>query len=165
MQDLQESLPRTIVEYITQPVLVDGVEDNFCHILKCVLWAFKPCIDGFNYCKPIVQVDGTFLTGKYHGTLLTTISQDGNRNIFPLAFTIVEGEKRRSWYGSLSYCVHMSHSNQMSVSLLTEAQPYYQHYNLQMLVGKHMGCNQCFASGTLHQTSIRSLKMRSLKDN
>jgi len=29
-------------------------------------------------------------SGKYHGTLLIAISQDGNQNIFPLAFTIVE---------------------------------------------------------------------------
>jgi len=59
-------------------------------------WAFGPCIEGFKYCKPVVQVDGTFLTGKYHATLLTTIAQDGNRNIFPLAFAIVEGETKEA---------------------------------------------------------------------
>jgi len=50
-----------------------------------------------------VQVDGTFLTGKYHGTLLTAISQDGNRNIFSLAFSIVEGEKKKAliWFFQL----------------------------------------------------------------
>jgi len=44
--------------------------------------------------------DGTFLTGKYHGTLLTTITQDGNRKIFPLAFVIVEGETKEAmiWF-------------------------------------------------------------------
>jgi len=35
-------------------------------------------------------VDNTFLTEKCHGTLLVAIAQDGNRNIFPLAFAIVE---------------------------------------------------------------------------
>jgi len=50
-----------------------------------------------------VQVDGTFFTGKYHGTLLTVISQDGNRNIFPLAFAIVEGETKEAliWFFQL----------------------------------------------------------------
>jgi len=50
-----------------------------------------------------VQVDGTFLTGKYHGTLLTVISQDGNRNIFSLAFVIVEGETKEAliWFFQL----------------------------------------------------------------
>jgi len=59
-------------------------------------WAFGPCIEDFKYCKLVVQVDGTFLTGKYHATLLTTIAQDGNRNIFPLAFAIVEGETKEA---------------------------------------------------------------------
>jgi len=50
-----------------------------------------------------VQVDGTFLTGKYHGTLLTAISQDRNQNIFPLAFVIVEGETKEKliWFFQL----------------------------------------------------------------
>ncbi|KAF1899190.1 hypothetical protein Lal_00019312 [Lupinus albus] len=45
-------------------------------ILDRVFWAFKPCIEGFGFCKPILQVDGTFLTGKYNGTLLIASSQD-----------------------------------------------------------------------------------------
>ncbi|XP_019442324.1 PREDICTED: uncharacterized protein LOC109347050 [Lupinus angustifolius] len=52
---------------------------------------------GFSFCKPILQVDGTFLTGKYAGTLLIASSQDGNRRIFPVAFAIVEGETREAW--------------------------------------------------------------------
>ena len=89
---VQESFPWTIVKYVTQPFVIDSVQDNLCYIFEFVFWAFKPCIDDFNYCKPIVQVNETFLTEKYHGTLLITIGQDGNRDIFPLAFAIVEGE-------------------------------------------------------------------------
>jgi len=95
-QALQQSLPGTIVQYVTRSVVVDALEDNSYHILERVFWAFKPCTYRFSYCKPIVQVDGTFLTGKYHATLLTAISQDGNRNIFPLAFAIVEGETKEA---------------------------------------------------------------------
>jgi len=75
--------------------VVDGVQDMLVYILQRVFWCFKPCIDGFNYCKPIVQVDDTFLTGRYNGTLLTTIGQDDNHNIFPLAFAIVEVKRRK----------------------------------------------------------------------
>jgi len=28
-------------------------------LFKRVFWSFGPCISGFAYCKPIVQVDGT----------------------------------------------------------------------------------------------------------
>jgi len=80
-----------------------GNNCTICHILERVFWAFKPCIDGFNYFKSIVQVHETFLTGKYHGTLLTTISQDGNRKIFPLTFAIVEEETKQAmiWFFQL----------------------------------------------------------------
>jgi len=103
LQAIQESLPGTIVQYGVSPYVMDGVRDPSICIFKRVFWAFKPCIEGFNYCKPIVQVDDTFLTGKYHGTLLVAIAQDGNRNIFPLAFAIVEGETKEAliWFFQL----------------------------------------------------------------
>nr|XP_007149706.1 hypothetical protein PHAVU_005G092300g [Phaseolus vulgaris]ESW21700.1 hypothetical protein PHAVU_005G092300g [Phaseolus vulgaris] len=75
---IQESIFGTIVEYVTRSFIIGSVQDNSCYIFKRVFWAFKFCIDGFNYCKPIVQVDRTFLTGKYHRTLLTAISQNNN---------------------------------------------------------------------------------------
>nr|KYP54034.1 hypothetical protein KK1_000200 [Cajanus cajan] len=68
-----------------------------------VFWTFKPCIDGFKYCKPIVQLDGTFLYGKYKGTLLEAVAQDGNNKIFPIAFAIVEGETADAWFLFLHY--------------------------------------------------------------
>ncbi|XP_057730739.1 uncharacterized protein LOC130946071 [Arachis stenosperma] len=37
-------------------------------------------------------IDGTHLYGKYGGTLLLAIAQDGNSNILPVAFALVEGE-------------------------------------------------------------------------
>jgi len=63
-----------------------------------VFWTFKPCIDDFSFCKPIVQVDGTFLYGRYRGTLLVVVAQDGRNNIFSTAFAIVEGETAEAWF-------------------------------------------------------------------
>jgi len=39
-----------------------------------------------------VQIDGTWLYGRYKGTLLIVVAQNDANNIFPLAFSIVEGE-------------------------------------------------------------------------
>lgn len=50
-----------------------------------------------------MQVDGTFLTGKYNDTLLTAIGQDGSRDNFPLAFAIVESETKEAWIWFLHY--------------------------------------------------------------
>ncbi|ESW14123.1 hypothetical protein PHAVU_008G255100 [Phaseolus vulgaris] len=56
--------------------------------------AFKPCIDRFNYCKSIIQVDEFFLIGRYARTLLAAIGQDDISNMLPLALVIVEGETK-----------------------------------------------------------------------
>ncbi|RYR13242.1 hypothetical protein Ahy_B04g070342 isoform E [Arachis hypogaea] len=47
-------------------------------------------------------VDGTHLYGKYKGCLLVAVSQDGNNNIVPIAFAIVEGETSDAWHFFLS---------------------------------------------------------------
>jgi hypothetical protein len=48
-----------------------------------------------------VQVDGTWLYDKYKGTLLMAVAQDGNGNIFPIVFALVESETKEAWSFSL----------------------------------------------------------------
>ncbi|RYR76287.1 hypothetical protein Ahy_A01g000895 [Arachis hypogaea] len=45
-----------------------------------------------------IRVDGTHLYGKYKGCLLVAVSQDGNNNIVPIAFAIVEGKTSDAWH-------------------------------------------------------------------
>ncbi|XP_057730417.1 uncharacterized protein LOC130945728 [Arachis stenosperma] len=71
-------------------------------VLHRVFWSYYLCIRVFRHCKPIVQVDGTHLYGKYKGCLLVAVSQDGNNNIVPIAFAIVEGETFEAWHFFLS---------------------------------------------------------------
>ncbi|XP_057740552.1 uncharacterized protein LOC130957725 [Arachis stenosperma] len=52
---------------------------------------------------PLISIDGTHLYGKYGGTLLVAIAQDGNSNILPVAFALVEGENVESWSFFLSH--------------------------------------------------------------
>ncbi|KAF1892738.1 hypothetical protein Lal_00042630 [Lupinus albus] len=100
MNVVQNFSPGTIVRYEASRHFVAGIEDPTNFIFDRVFWAFKPCIEEFAYCEPILQVDGTFLTGKYSGTLLIASSQDGNRRIFQAAFAIVEGEMKEAceWF-------------------------------------------------------------------
>ncbi|XP_050889964.1 uncharacterized protein LOC127095297 [Lathyrus oleraceus] len=44
-----------------------------------------------------ILVDGTWLYGKYRGTLLMAVAQDGNGNIFLIAFALVESETKEAW--------------------------------------------------------------------
>ena len=66
-------------------------------VLHRAFFSFAICIEAFRHCRPIICVDGTFLTGKYRGQILTAIGVDGNNMIIPLAMAFVEGENYESW--------------------------------------------------------------------
>ncbi|XP_075633715.1 uncharacterized protein LOC142606216 [Castanea sativa] len=38
-----------------------------CAIFERVFWAFGPSIEGFQHCRPVISIDGTFLYSKYKG--------------------------------------------------------------------------------------------------
>ncbi|XP_019230588.1 PREDICTED: uncharacterized protein LOC109211506 [Nicotiana attenuata] len=59
--------------------------------------ALYPSIKGWQYCKPFVVIDGTFLKSAYRGTLLIASTQDPPGNILPLAYAIVDSENNASW--------------------------------------------------------------------
>jgi transposase-like protein len=54
--------------------------------------------EAFKFCRPIICIDGTFLTGKYKGTILIVVAADSNNQLFPLVIAFVEGENGDSWY-------------------------------------------------------------------
>ena len=54
-------------------------------------------VKDFQHIRKVAVIDGTHLRGKYAGCLLTSSVQDGNYQIFPLAFAIVDGENDKSW--------------------------------------------------------------------
>ncbi|XP_058769110.1 uncharacterized protein LOC131642979 [Vicia villosa] len=68
----------------------DGTPLEGNGIFHRLFWVFRPCIIGFGFCKTIIQIDGTWLYGKYKGTLLMAVAQNGNNNIFPIAFALVQ---------------------------------------------------------------------------
>ncbi|XP_025702674.1 uncharacterized protein [Arachis hypogaea] len=87
----------TVALLKTSPVQVgDDVDDSTVYFHH-LFWTFPPCVEAFRHCKPLVSIDGSHLYGKYGGTLLLAIAQDGNSNILPIAFSLVEGENVESW--------------------------------------------------------------------
>ncbi|KAH0776715.1 hypothetical protein KY290_008126 [Solanum tuberosum] len=92
MEALKHFNPETIVEWKTER-RVDVIEDVFNY----VFWTFKPCIDGFVFCRPVISIDGTHVYGKYDIELLIAIATDGNGSILPLAFAIVANESMETW--------------------------------------------------------------------
>ncbi|XP_020962033.1 uncharacterized protein LOC107606048 [Arachis ipaensis] len=100
---VQLTMPGTVAVLRTSPVRVGGQVDESQAYFHRLFWTFPPCIEAFRHCKPLVSIDGTHLYGKYGGTLLIAIAQDGNSNILPVAFALVEGENAESWTFFLSH--------------------------------------------------------------
>lgn len=59
---------------------------------------FEACKVAFAYTwRPLIGLDACFLKGEFGGLLMTTVGQDGNNQIYPIAYILVEAETRDSW--------------------------------------------------------------------
>ena len=95
---LQKFNPGTIVEWFVSR----STDEEHVEFIR-VFWAFAPSIKGFAHCRPVISIDGTHLYGKYKGKMLIAMGVDGNNQILPLAFGIVENESYDSWNWFLSH--------------------------------------------------------------
>ena len=57
----------------------------------------KACKDSFVSCRPIIELDECFLKGRYEGELLIVVCQDGNDQMPPLCYALVEVENKEIW--------------------------------------------------------------------
>lgn len=48
-------------------------------------------------CRPMIALDGCHLKGPYGGQLLCAVGRDGNDDMYPIAYAVVESECRESW--------------------------------------------------------------------
>ncbi|KAL2240943.1 UNVERIFIED_CONTAM: hypothetical protein Sindi_0735500 [Sesamum indicum] len=90
---LQKYNPGTIVEW--QHKARDT--STGAYVIGYVFWAFKPCIEGFQHCRNLISVDGTHLYTKYKHKMLIAAAMDGNQQVLPLAFAVVDEESLLSW--------------------------------------------------------------------
>ncbi|XP_057724111.1 uncharacterized protein LOC130940077 [Arachis stenosperma] len=100
---IQLTMPGSVAVLRTSPVRLRDQVDGSQAYFHRLFWTFPPCIEAFRHCKLLVSIDGTHLYGKYGGMLLVAIAQDGNANILPVAFALVEGENAESWSFFLSH--------------------------------------------------------------
>ncbi|XP_013751717.2 uncharacterized protein LOC106454085 [Brassica napus] len=65
---------------------------------KFLFIAYGQSIRGFYAAiRKVIVVDGTFLKSKYKGVLMVATALDGNSNLYPIAFGVVDSENDRSW--------------------------------------------------------------------
>jgi hypothetical protein len=69
-------------------------------------WVFDQCIRAFQHCRPVISIDGTFLTGRFKGTLLVAIGHDAGDQLLHLAFALVSAENNDNWVGVGPMCTN-----------------------------------------------------------
>ena len=91
-------------------------------IFQRVFWSFKPSIEGFQHCRPVMSIDGTHLYGKYKDKLLIAMGYDGINQLFPLAFAIIEGENTDSW-GWFLACIRNRVTQRTGIYVISDRHP------------------------------------------
>ena len=153
---LQSCVPGTVVAAQTESLYEGGEIVPGKRLFKRVFWSFGPCINGFAYCKPIVQVDGTWLYGKYTGTLLIATAQDGANHIFPIAYAIVEGETTSAW-GFFLKNLRRHVTPQINISLISDRHP--------SIISAYNNPSNLWVQDTSHFFCLRHIAQNFLRSN
>jgi hypothetical protein len=149
---MHQSNPGSIVHWAHK------AEFNEYAIFGSVFWAFKPSIDGFQHCRPLISIDGTHLYGKYKGKLLVVVAYDANNGLFPLCFSIVNEESSSSWSWFL-ICIRHFVTNRSDICIISD-----RHQGIKHVVANewpnahHRYCSRHMASNVMERYKQLELK-------
>lgn len=90
-EELRRSNPGTTVKIKTMAGAGVAVFERIYVCLAACKRAFATT------CRPLIGLDGCFLKGVYGGQLLTAVGKDGNNQMYPIAYAVVEAETKDSW--------------------------------------------------------------------
>ncbi|XP_038679439.1 uncharacterized protein LOC119980717 [Tripterygium wilfordii] len=88
---LQMSNPSTVVHFEYKDY------NNLVATFGRVFRAFRPSIDGSQYCCPLINIDGMHLYVKYKEKLLIVVAFDADNGLFPLCYALVDVKNNRNW--------------------------------------------------------------------
>ncbi|GLT48371.1 hypothetical protein SLA2020_220020 [Shorea laevis] len=90
---LLESNPGTSIHFEDVKYPTDPIPD-FRRMYVCIAALKHGWLAG---CRPIIGIDGCFLKGICQGILLSAVGRDGNEQMYPIAWAVVESENKDSW--------------------------------------------------------------------
>ncbi|CAK8569806.1 unnamed protein product [Lathyrus sativus] len=89
-QEILKSNPNIIV-------VIQCGDSNGNHVFERIYVCLEACKAGFSKtCRPLIGLHACFLKGDYGGQLMSVIGRDGNNQIFPISYDVVETEARES---------------------------------------------------------------------
>lgn len=87
-------------------------------------------------CRPIIGLDGCFLKTHLGGVLLCATGKDGNNQIFPIAWAVVEAENQVCWTWFLSIlCEELGINDGLGFTFISDQQKVmkiYSHFNFNL---------------------------------
>nr|GEV15572.1 hypothetical protein [Tanacetum cinerariifolium] len=90
--ELRKTNPGTTVHLCIDP-LADGT-----HMFNSFYVFFHNIKEGWKAgCRMVIGLDGCFLKGVCQGELLSAIDRDGNNQIYPIAWAVVQVESTKRW--------------------------------------------------------------------
>lgn len=134
-EELLKSNPKSIV-------YIQCAESKGIHVLERIYICLEACKADFaKTCKPLIGLHACFLNGGYGGKLMFAIDRDGNNQIFPIAYVVVEVETKDSWewflhllledLSAFNQRAHAFISDQHKVyRLMSFSLPFYVMYNI-----------------------------------
>ncbi|RZC51954.1 hypothetical protein C5167_020385 [Papaver somniferum] len=85
------------VEETNEGSIVDFQYDDSTQEFKRLFIAYGALIKGFKYCRAMLYLDATFLTGRFKGCLMAATAKNGNDEFYPIAYGIVSHEDGANW--------------------------------------------------------------------
>ncbi|XP_023759188.1 uncharacterized protein LOC111907628 [Lactuca sativa] len=90
--EIKRANPGSHVEVYVQP------QNNSTVVFERFYVSFKGVVDGWlDGCRKVIGIDGCFLKGIYKVELLSAVGRDGNNNIYPIVWAIVNVENKNTW--------------------------------------------------------------------
>jgi len=89
-EELRRSNPSSIVK-------IKYADSDVGPVFQRIYVCFYACKKAFaTTCRPLIGLDGCFLKGRDGGNLLAAIGKDGNNQMLPIAFAVVDAETKEA---------------------------------------------------------------------